>query len=643
MLNKIHISPNRQKLIAYIILVMVTFAVYWQVNQYDFTYFDDNVYITENSYTSSGITPDGFRWAFSTKYFGLWNPLVWLSFMLDYQLFGLNAGGYHLTNLILHILSTLLLFRLFNRMTGAIWKSVFVAGIFALHPLHVESVAWIAERKDVLSAFFWMLTLCLYVHYTEKPVIKRYLPVLFCFACGLMSKPMVITLPMIMILLDYWPLNRLQSRKIFMTEPQITPVSKKQEKKKIKLKKEALKKNISPLHGQKLSEPKIAGIIPLWQLWEKTPFFILSSIIVIVTLYNPNNSYGKLIPLSDRIANAPVAFVTYLEKTFWPHDMAVFYPFPTQIPLWQVIGASLLILAITIVVLVMAKRLPYLFTGWLWYAITIAPVIGIIQISLTTPYAMADRYHYLPSVGIAVMLAWGIPFLIQNVNTQKKILLPAGIAFLAILAGLTWQQCSYWKNSISLFSHALRVTKDNYMAHNSRGSAYVKLGQYQQAIEDYNQAIRLNPNYALACYNRGTAYANLGRYQQAIEDFNQSILLNPNDELVYYNRGTAYHKLNRYQQAIKDFNQVISLNQKFTVAYYNRGTAYANLGQYQQAIDDFNEAIHLKLDYTDAYEKRGYAYFNQRNKYLGCLDAQKACELGECKLLEMAKGNGYCR
>ena len=399
MLNKINISPDRQKLIVYLVLTVVTLATFWQVHQYDFIDFDDHVYVTENSHIQSGITLDGFRWAFSTRYADLWNPLVWLSFMFDYQLHGLNAGGYHLTNLILHLMSSLLLFWLFNRMIGAIWRSAFVAALFALHPLHVESVAWIAERKDVLSAFFWMLTLCLYVYYTEKPSIRRYLPVLLCFACALMSKPMVVTLPIVMILLDYWPLDRLQSRKIVTNTPEVMSVSTNKGKKKNKLKKETLNENISPPSNQKLSETKIAGIIPLWQLLEKIPFFILSAVLVIITLYTPNNpakletTYLEQLPLISRIANAPVAFVTYLVKTFWPHDLAFFYPFPDQIPLWQVLGASLLILVINVAVIVMMKRLPYLFAGWMWYAITIAPVIGIIQISKSAPYAMADRYH----------------------------------------------------------------------------------------------------------------------------------------------------------------------------------------------------------------------------------------------------------
>jgi tetratricopeptide (TPR) repeat protein len=505
MLNKINISSREQRLIIYAVLTVVIFAVFWQVNQFDFINFDDNVYVTQNSHIQSGLTAEGVRWAFSTKYFGLWNPLVWLSFMFDYQLYGLNAGGYHLTNLILHIMSALLLFWLFNRMTGAIWRSAFVAALFALHPLHVESVAWIAERKDVFSAFFWMLTLCLYVYYTEKPVIRRYLSVLFCFACALMSKPMVITLPIVMILLDYWPLRRFDSKK--------------------------------------------SNLI-LWQLKEKINFFILSAALVINTFYSTQNaalitlydvsSQPKEFPLFYRIANALVAFVTYLEKTLWPHDMAILYPFSDQIPLWQVLGASLLILLISVAVIVMMKRLPYLFVGWMWYAITIAPVIGIIQISTTAPYAMADRYHYLPSIGLAVMMAWGIPALIKSEEIRKELLLPAGIIFLAIISFLSWNQCGYWKNSITLFSHALHVTKDNVLAHNNLGFALFNEGKIEEAIDNYNKALRIIPDNIPSYNHRGIAYATLGQYQRAIEDFNEAIRLGPKVAQAYNNRGYVY-------------------------------------------------------------------------------------------------------
>ena len=308
-------------------MILATLAVFWQVNQCDFINIDDEVYVTENLHVRSGITLDGFRWAFSTTYAEFWHPLTWLSLMLDYQLYGLNAGGYHLTNLILHILSTLLLFWLFNRMTGMIWRSAFVAALFALHPLHVESVVWIAERKDVLSAFFFMLTLCLYVYYTEKPDIKKYLLVLFCFACGLMSKSIVVTLPVILILLDYWPLKRFESKK---------------------------------------------NNLILWQLKEKIPFFVLSAIFSIVTFYaqyTDKSGFVRDFPfsLSSRIANALVSFVTYLEKIFWPHDLIFFYPFSNQLAVWQIWGAALLIIVISIFVVAMVKRSPYLLVGWLWY------------------------------------------------------------------------------------------------------------------------------------------------------------------------------------------------------------------------------------------------------------------------------------
>jgi hypothetical protein len=615
MLNKINISPDRQKLIIYIVLTIVTLAVFWQVNQYDFITFDDPAYVTGNSHTQSEISPDGLRWAFTTRYLNLWNPLVWLSFMVDYQFYGLNAGGYHMTNLILHVMSTLLLFWLFYRMTGALWKSAFVAALFALHPFHVESVAWISERKDVLSAFFWMLTLCLYVYYTEKPVIKRFLLVVFSFVLALMSKPMVVTLPVIMILLDYWPLDRLGSRKVVTSMPEVMPVSTNKGKKKNKLRKDALKNNIAPPRVQKVSEPKITGIIPMWQLKEKIPFFVLSAVIIIITLYTPNtpdmsDSPGfKQVPLISRLTNAPVAFVTYLVKTLWPHNMAAFYPFPDQIPLWQVMGASLLILVISLAVIVMIKRLPYLFTGWMWFSITIAPVIGILQVSINAPYAMADRYHYLPSIGLAVMLAWGIPALVKSEEIRKKVLFPAGIIFLAVISFLSWEQCGYWKNSMDLWNHTLKVTDYNWLVYNNRGVVYYVLGNYDQAIEDYNRAIEIKPGYAVAYNNRGNAYGSLGNYRQAIEDYNRAIEFKPG----------------------------------YAVAYNNRGVAYNNLGQYQQALEDFNRAIRINPAYFKAYNNVADLYLQSGDKELGCYYAQKACAQGLCRALEWARGSGLCR
>ncbi|HUN53819.1 MAG TPA: tetratricopeptide repeat protein [Smithella sp.] len=464
MLNKINIGSKKKILIVYILLTLAVVAAFWQVYQYGFVNIDDNIYVTENTHIQSGITLDGIIWAFSTQYAELWNPLIWISFMLDNQLYGLNAAGFHLTNLILHILSTLLLFWLFNRMTGAIWKSAFVAALFALHPLHVESVAWISERKDVLSAFFWMLTLCLYVRYTEKPVMKRYLPVLFGFVFALMSKPMVVTLPVIMILLDYWPLKRFESEKF--------------------------KSNLI-----------------LSQLKEKAPFLILSAVFSVMTIYAHHNRSIEHFPLPSRLANALVSFATYIGKTFWPYNMAVYYPFPQQIRLWQVSGALLLMILISVFVIITVKRLPYLFVGWMWYIIAILPVIGILQ---DMDQAMADRYHYLPSIGIAIMLAWGIPLLFPNEHTRKYFLSAVAIFFLIIMSVSTWKQCGYWKNSIELSKHTLEATKNNFVAHKCLADAFLAEGKNDEAIYHYIEAIRIYPDYADAFNNRGIAYFNQG-------------------------------------------------------------------------------------------------------------------------------------
>jgi protein O-mannosyl-transferase len=559
MLNKININPNKQRLIVYIVLTVVTLAVFWQVSKFDFINFDDNLYVSENNIVQSGLTPQGFLWAFSTRYFNLWTPLVWLSFMLDSQFYGLNAGGYHLTNVILHILSALLLFWLFNRMTGAIWKSAFIAAFFALHPLHVESVAWIAERKDVLSAFFWMLTLCLYVYYTEKPVAKRYLLVLFGFILAILSKPMVITLPFIMILLDYWPLQRFKSKQ---------------------------------------------GNLLLWQLKEKFLFFALSIILIIVTLYEQGEA-TKGFPFYSRLANAPVAFMNYLIKTFWPSDLTIFYPFVEHLPLWQVLGAILLIIIITATVLVTAKRLPYLFVGWLWLAITIAPVMGIIDNGAT--FSMTDRYHYLPSIGIVIMLAWSVPLLFKDTETLKKILFPASIVFLTLMAFISWRQCGYWRNNSDLWNHALSVTKDNYMAHNNLASVQLEKGNVNKAIYHYKKAISIN-NYSAAHYNMGIIYYRLGEYKQSIESFNQAIHKTPD----------------------------------YAAAYFNLGIVYFSVGQVQHALESYNEAIRIKPDYVNAYNNRAFLYLYQGQKVSGCTNALKACKLGNCQALKWANGKGLC-
>jgi tetratricopeptide (TPR) repeat protein len=398
-------------------------------------------------------------------------------------------------------------------------------------------------------------------------------------------------------------------------------------------------------------------------------------VFTIITLFAQQKPYEKdaSFPIILRLANAPVSFVTYLAKIFWPHDLSVLYPFSVQIPIWQVIGASLLIILISAAVVIWVRNIPYLFVGWLWYAIIIAPVIGIIQVG---NQVMADRYTYLPLIGVSIMLAWGIPYLIKKEELRKKILFPAAIVFLAIMSFLTWQQCGYWKNSKEICGHTLQVTKDNYVAHinlgsilfdegkteeailhyneairikpnlilsyDKRGVAYAKLGRHQQAFEDFNKAILLRPDYADAYYNRGTLYHNLGRYQPAIDDLSEAIRLKPDNLLAYFNRGGAYINLGQYHPAIEDLSKVISLDPASFDAYNNRGFIHLKLGQYQQALEDYSKAIILKPDYADAYNNRAFVYLITKNTESGCRDAQKACELGNCATLQVAKGNGVC-
>lgn len=598
---KLNLSSENRTALVYVILFAATFAAFWLVNQCGFVNIDDPVYVTENGHVQSGLTLQSVYWAFSTVSAGFWHPLTWLSLMLDHQLYGLNAGGYHLTNLILHILSTLLLFRLFHRMTGAIWRSAFIAASFALHPLHVESVAWIAERKDVLGAFFWMLTLNFYVYYTERPAIRRYLPVLFVFVLGLMCKSMIVTLPIVLLLLDYWPLGRFQS-------------------------------------SYRPSAPKVFGVIPLRQLYEKLPFFILSAVFSMMTLHAQLSV--KHIPLIFRIANAPVTFVTYLGKMFWPVDLAVFYPFSYALPAWQVLGASVLILLISAAVVLTVKRCPYLFVGWFWYVTTILLVIGIIQIG---EFSMADRYTYLPSIGIAVMLAWGLPALFENSSgVGSRIWFPAGTAALAVLAVLTWQQCGYWKDSVALFNHALRVTKDNDVAHNNLGKALIESGRNEEAIDQYNKIIHMGRASAITYYNRANACYNLGRYESAVDDYKRAIRLNPRYVEAYNNRGSVYFRMGQDGLAIEDYGQVVRLNADYAPAYYNRGNVFSKLGREELAVRDFDQAIRLKPDYSEAVNNRGISYLKQGNNKLGCSDVQRACTMGQCHALLWARGKALC-
>ena len=553
-----------------VLLVIACLATYGRIVGNDFVNYDDDRLITENNYVQTGFNAQSVKWAFTNASLEYWHPLTWLSIMLEWRLFGTNAFFYHLISLLLHIGAALFLFLFLNKATKRFWPSAFVAALFALHPLRVESVAWASEHKDVLSMFFGMAALYAYAQYVEKSRLSKYVICLILFILSIMSKPTLLTLPCVLLLLDYWPFKRWQ-------------------------------KTDAPAK----SLPQVISRL----LWEKAPFFLVSILlsIMIIGQLQANDSFHSLqrLSFSDRLMNAIVSYVSYLGKTLWPTDLAIIYPYAHSFQRWQVISAAFILLAITVAVVFLIKKTPFLAVGWFWYSGVLFPVSGLLQAG---DQAMADRYTYFPFIGIAIMAAWGILFLIKHEETRKKILFPIAIAVLLIMAVFTWRQCGYWRNSINLFSHTLQATKDNALAHDCFGSALIKKGRFEEAINHYNKAIRLAPDYAEAYNERGISYVALGQYQMAIEDFNNAIRLKPDYAYVYNNRGNVYTKLS----------------------------------QYQLAIEDFNNAIDLKPDYAKAYFNRGIIYFTQGNNKQGCSDAQKACELGNCKILEIAKTKGLC-
>jgi len=573
--SKVTRQKNLIPILICLFLAIITVITFWPLKDCGFINFDDNFYVYENAYVQSGLNWNSITQAFSSelvKISGNWHPLTWLSLMLDYSIFGLNPQGFHLINLLFHVLNTILLFLILRRMTKTLWPSAFVAAVFAIHPLHVESVAWISERKDVLSTFFWMLTMGAYSYYVEHPGFRRYLFVLLFFVLGLMAKPMLVTLPFVLLLLDYWPLRRFH---------EIKPVD--------------------PEYNWSLIYPLLREKVPLFVL------VILSSIVTyIAQLKGGAVASIEMIPLGVRIGNVFVPYIAYIGKMIWPGHLSVFYPYPKLLVLWQVLGSVILLIAVTLAVIWRAKRSSYLATGWLWYLGTLVPVIGIVQVG---GQAMADRYTYIPLIGLFIMVAWGVPDLLKKWKHRNEILWTLSALIILCLSIITWTQVGYWQNSITLFNHTLKVTNHSWLAFNNLARAYNNLGNYKQAIEDYDRAIEIKPDYAEIYNNRGAIYGNLDNYRHAIEDYDRAIEIKPD----------------------------------YAEAYNNRGNAYDGLGNYKQAIEDYNRAIEIKPDYAEAYYNRGVVYLNQGYNKLGCDDAQQACAKGVCKLLEASKSRGLCR
>ena len=589
----------------YFILAVSTLLVYWQVRNFGFVDYDDKDYVYENQHVLNGLTADGVIWAFKSTDAANWHPLTWLSHMLDCQLSlpgGPNPGRIHLVNLLLHLANTLLLFFVLRQMTNTLWQSAFVAALFALHPLHVESVAWVAERKDVLSTFFWILTMWAYMQYTRKQGIFRYLLTLLIFALGLLAKPMLVTLPFLLLLLDYWPLNRFVPGTI----------------------------KTSGRQSQKFAPAPDKRRILYQILIEKIPFFVLSVVSSVITFLAQRAGGAmvdiNILPLHSRVANAFLSYVKYIGKMFWPENLAVFYPLDpaASIPFRQVAMCVLLLLVISIFVIRFGRNQKYLPVGWFWFVGTLVPVIGFVQVGVQ---ALADRYTYISYIGLFIMIAWGLPELLSkwlSAPPQRKIVLGVSMAIVLTTLGIcTNLQASYWKNSVTLFSRALATTQNNYVAYNNLGLAYDDLGRSTEAMEDYTQAIRIKPDYAEAHTNLGIVYSKLGRYQDAIAAYEQAIRIKPDCTDAYYNLGVAYDdKLGLHQKAIDAYKQAIRIKPDYAEANYGLGFAYGSLGRGTEAIDAYKQAIKIKPDYAKAYYGLGTVY-GSLGRYQDAIDAFK--------------------
>lgn len=578
-------QPNtkRNTFLICLALVLLTLVAFEPIRHNSFVHIDDATYVTENPHIAQGITWDSVKWAFTASYAANWHPLTWLSHMLDYHLFGLNPLGHHLVNLFIHIINTLLLFLVLKSMTRAIWLSAFVAAVFALHPLHVESVAWASERKDVLSTLFWMLTMAAYTRYARNPNIAKFALVVLIYAIGLTAKPMLVTLPFVLLLLDFWPLARVQFAPRKAKDSPTSP---------------ALDEAFAPASVSRL-------------IIEKIPLFILvlASCMVTYLVQQHGGAVASVegLTIMDRIANALVSYVDYISKMLWPSNLAVIYPLLIEDDaMSQAILSLFKLIAITAAVIYMSRQRGYLALGWLWYLGTLVPVIGLVQVG---SQSMADRYTYIPSIGISIMIVWGASQILAKWRFGKITIRILACVILIAMVASTRKHTAYWKDSLSLFEHAVEVTDDNFLAHYNAGVAYNTLGRYHDAIAAFEKTIAIKPNNTTALYNLGVSYGKLGQHEKAIRFCKMAVRYKPQYAEAILMQGVAHFQLGRYPQAIDFCKQAIVVNPDYAKAYYNLGTTRSKLNEFAEAIVAFKEAVRLQPDYIEAILMQGIAHF----------------------------------
>jgi tetratricopeptide (TPR) repeat protein len=585
-------------------LALATLAVYVRAARNDFVNYDDSDYVTENIHVNSGLKWANVVWAFKSGHASNWHPLTWLSHIADCQVFGMRAGAMHLVSVGFHVVNTLLLFLVLRGMTGAMWRSALVAALFALHPLHVESVAWVSERKDVLSAFFFLLTIGAWARYArgkskiqnpkskirspkiaadatrsatcadaawtgfQLPSSILYLLALLFFALGLMSKPMLVTTPFVLLLIDYWPLNRLR-----------------------------------------LATLKTERATALRLVLEKVPFFALSvaSSVITFLVQRKGGAVSTALTFGERIANALVSYARYLEKMFWPDDLAVLYPHPGHWPFWEVLACGGLLLIVCVVVVILGRRRPYLIMGWFWFLGTMVPVIGLVQVGIQS---MADRYTYVPLIGLFIMVAWGInDLLAERLPTAWRAAV-FGLGAAMALVGCAWvsaRQIGFWKNSENLFQRTVRVTRNNYLAHNNLGFYFSGKGRIAEAMEQYRLSLKINPAYEDALNNLGYALAGQRKFAEAIPLYEAALRIRPKHAEVHNNLGNALSETGKIDDAIQHYLIALKQNPEHADAHNNLGIALAMKGKLDEAIDHFHAAIRYKPNYASAHSNLGNA------------------------------------
>jgi protein O-mannosyl-transferase len=586
------------------VLLLAVVAIFGKTVNYDFVYLDDYDYICDNPHVTNGLTFQDITWAFTSSHDQNWHPLTWISHMLDCQLFGLeNPWGHHLVNVLLHAAVAILLFLVLMRMTGDMWPSAFVAAVFAIHPLRAESVAWVAERKDVLSGLFFMLTLAAYIGYVRRPFsIARYLAVIAFFALGLMAKPMLVTLPFVLLLLDYWPLGRIESWTVKTQDKSrdgsytTGPVASIQQS----------PQRVNQETRVKQSPQQNGFAIFTRLVLEKIPLFAMSAGSCMATVWAQTSAIVSIttVTLPLRMVNAAVAYVAYLGQFFYPVGLAVPYPYPELgLPLWKFAWAIIVLAIVSGIVFILRRRHPYLLTGWLWYLGMLVPVIGLMQVG---SQSMADRYTYLPQIGLCIAIAWSVERVTRPwPNRGWVCMMGSGLA-MALLMGCAWRQTSFWLNTETLCVRALECAPNNSIAHANLGTYCDDTGRRQEAIRHFEQAVKISPDFLDAQRNLGVLLIHSGRSPEALGPFTKALSLAPNDPVTHTNLGIALSATGRLKEALDQHERALRLDPNYAEVHINMVSTLLKLGRTQDAIAHCNQALRIKPSFAEAYYALAY-------------------------------------